>query len=418
MDKDFITRYVDLQKGITDAPEEFQEATALFLLSTAAGRNFIFLSLPETCIFSNGLDVKDVRGKFLNLWFILIGKTRVTRKTTGVINRAEEIIDFLKINKILHGFSTSYLISHLNDMKEGMQVHATWISDECSGFWDLLKAKTDYMLEADAILSTIYDCKTYSKGTQARGKEYVPNPYLTVLLASTDYLPHLFTEAMLRQGFLNRFIFVVAKRSRKMALRTTSLTPEEKETVEYVLQYLKALLNRGTPITMVMHSKANDLYVKFEDYIDNWIEKGNLGLKEGYLGNLPNFVIRLACLYRLSRMTIEEIQNYKRPFLEVEEEDMKRAIDYSKKIWNWFGTTMQIRSAETVAEPVYTLEKYEAVIRKVYAEAGREELPQNYLRKKTSIPSKKLVEVLQDMGCKMRIVKSTSGRSAIMWKLL
>jgi len=166
-----------------------------------------------------------------------------------------------------------------------------------------------------------------------------------------------------------------------------------------------------------MHSKANDLYVRFEDYIDDWIEKGNLGLKEGYLGNLPNFVIRLACLYRLSRMTIEEIQNYERPFLEVEEEDMKRAIDYSKKIWNWFETMMQIRSAETVAEPVYTLEKYEAVIRKVYAEAGREELPQNYLRKKTKIPSKKLVEVLQDMGCKMRIVKSTSGRSAIMWRL-
>ena len=50
---DFVNAYVNLMKRITDAPQGiYQEAAALFLISTAMGRRFQFFSVPETSIFS------------------------------------------------------------------------------------------------------------------------------------------------------------------------------------------------------------------------------------------------------------------------------------------------------------------------------------------------------------------------------
>jgi len=112
--QDFVSKYVRLLSGITDAPREFQETAALFLLSTAVGRKWVFQSLPETAIFSDKI---GTTGKLLNLWFIIIGKSRITRKSSGVMSRVEEIAKKIFGEQLLisEAFTPESLIKEMSE---------------------------------------------------------------------------------------------------------------------------------------------------------------------------------------------------------------------------------------------------------------------------------------------------------------
>lgn len=344
---DFVSRYVSLLSKITDAPKEFQEAATLFLLSVAVGLVWVFRSLPETSIFRHR--TKDTDGKILNLWFILIGKSRITRKTFGVIKHVTDLAkDVLKKEHMLtEAFTPESLIEQMAKMSvrsvAGKQVTVcSWISDEIAWFFQHLKKKNSYMATADAFLSKMYDGSTYSRGTIGRGKKIVWNPYLTCFLASTDYLPALFDKLQVRLGFMNRFIYVVGERKQRKPLRTESLTEEEEKKAREIKEFLRALAQKTSVTTLGMSDEARQLYDSFEEKIENRIENEDLGIKEGYCGQLPNLAVRFSCLYRISRMATEEIRTYNDPLLIVEKQDVERAIEYVMKVWNWFENVTEI----------------------------------------------------------------------------
>jgi len=339
--RDFISRYVKLLSNITDAPEEFQEAAALFLVSAMAGRRWTYRSIPETSIFG---DRSEDFGKPLNLWFVLLGKSRIARKSTGVVRHVEDLVKDILGERFLlsKSFTPEFLVKEMAEKTSADETHCIWISDEIAGFFQQLRKRGSYMTSADALLSTIYDGNTYSRGTIRREKEVVPNPYLVCLLASTDYLPTLFDELHIRLGFLNRFINVLGVRKERKPLRTSPLDEDERREAEYIRRYLNALAERGSLTVIVMDEHAKKLYDLFEERIEERIEKEDLDIREGYYGNLPNLVIRLSCLYRLSRMTPDEIRSYQEPTLAVQKQDVERAIDYSWKAWSWFENVIEI----------------------------------------------------------------------------
>jgi len=342
---DFVRNYVRLLSRITDAPREFQESAAMFLISTAVGRKWVFKSIPDATIFDDEVGT----GKLLNLWFILMGKSRITRKSSGVIKHVEEISKRVigELRRISEAFTPESLIKELSE-KSGFSATRNyvtacfWTSDEIAGFFQHLKKRDSYMVSADAFLSKIYDGSTYSRATIGRGKETVWNPYLTCLLASTDYLPTLFDELQIRLGFMNRFIYVVGERKQRKPLRTKPLTEEEKKEAHGIEDFLKALVERTSVTMLEMTTEAKQVYDSFEEEIEKRIETEDLGIKDGYCGQLPNFVVRFSCLYRLSRMLPEEIRNYTNPVLTVEKQDVERAIDYVQKAWNWFEKVIDI----------------------------------------------------------------------------
>jgi len=347
---DFIGRYIALLYAITDAPEEFQEAAALFLISAAAGLKWVFRSIPETPIFTNK---HQNRGKTLNLWIIIMGITRITRKSTGVISHVEDILKdiFGEQPFLSKDFTPEYLVKELANKTLGFETYCIWIRDEISGFFEQLRRRDSYMTTADAVLSTIYDGFDYIKGTITRGKESILRPYLTCFLASTEFLPTLFQKLQIRLGFLNRFIFVIGKRKARKPLRVRSLTESERSEAEHLKEFLKALINKRHTTVMTMSEDAKQRYDVFEMQIENRLETENLGIKEGYWGNLPNFTIRLSCLYRLSRMTVEEIRNHREDTLSVDLQDVERAIEYVWKVWGWFEEVIEVmlsgKSTET-----------------------------------------------------------------------
>jgi len=290
-----------LLSKITDAPEEFQEAAALFLLSSVVGRKWMFRSLPETTIF--GAESKT-SGKLLNVWFILVGKSRITRKTHGVIKPILDIIKgFLNAQHLLtESFTPESLIQQMADKsaifaRRNNCTVCYWISDEIAWLFKSLKKKESYMEMVDALLSKMYDGITYTRSTTGRGIEQIENPYLTILAASTDYLLTLFDESQVRLGFLNRFVFVIGHREQRKPLRTNPLTEDEKKVAAEIMSFLKVLSDKQTVTFMEMTVEAKQIYDLFEEEIEKRIENENLGIKESYYGQLPNLVVRIACLY-------------------------------------------------------------------------------------------------------------------------
>jgi len=106
-----------------------------------------------------------------------------------------------------------------------------------------------------------------------------------------------------------------------------------------------------------MTNEAKEIYDSFEEKIEDQIENEDLGIKEGYCGQLPNLVVRLSCLYRIGRMTAEQISNYGDPILTVKKQDVERAIGYVRKAWDWFEKTIKIMQS---TEPSRLREKERA----------------------------------------------------------
>lgn len=399
MNEDFIERYVKLMGGITDAPEEYHRACALFLLSTGVGRHFIFRSLPDAGVFSEDLGL----GKFLNLWFILIGKSRVSRKSTAV-SRAEEVVEQINAKLMLPAdFTPQALVKVMREKSTGGETKAVWINDEISGFFEQLR-KGDYMVTADTLLSRIYDGRSYVRTTIARGEENLINPYLTVILASTEYLPSLFDESRLRQGFLNRFIFIPVGKTKRLELRTT-LTKEEGEEAQALLRWLKAVNKRESepPVLIGMSANAREIYNDYEAKVEDAITRESLGVKEGYYGNLPNFLSRVASLCRVSRMPVQEITTYKRGILVIEEEDMRKALGYVEKVWGWFQDVIRLMKTTAVSRAVMTEEnKIEMVYTIILAHGG--ETDRSTIYRDAKLLSDDLERVLSTLISQGRVV--------------
>lgn len=345
---DFVDSYIQLFSQITDAPEDFKEACALFLVSTAVGRKFLFRSMPEAVIFA---DAPESAGRPLNLWLILIGKSRISRKSTVVERTKEAVRESIGKQRILSdAFTPEALVKQMAEKttttQEGpVETNCCWIADEISWFFSHLKKHGSYMETADSLLSQLYDGRDYSRETISRGGEVIAHPFLTCLLASTDYLPTLFNELGIRLGFMNRFIYVLGEREERKPLRTEPLTTEEKTRATEINAFLKALVERKTLTVLVMSSKAKERYDSYERTIEDQIANEDLDIKEGYCGQLPNLVVRLSCLFRISRMTPDEIKSFDSPLLIVELCDVERAIAYAQKAWEWFDKVLEIMQA-------------------------------------------------------------------------
>lgn len=357
---DFITEYKSLMNEITDAPDAYLEASALFLISTFAGRKFIFNTAPEVKIYGD-----EIGGRLLNLWFILIGKTRVARKST-TISKVEEYVEEIAPEILLpKDFTPEALITELSERTLNGVTHAAWIHDEVSQFFEALKKK-DYMASTDALLSRIYDGRDYHRSTITRGREVIRKPYLTVFIASTDVLPTYFSELYIRQGFLNRFLYIVADRGKLRPLEFI-----DKEDVRHELQklgdeWLKELFLATNVYIFDLDDEAKKFYHEFEHWVDNKILNENLGIKEGFYGNLPNALLKLAGVYHISTMEAHEFKN-PIPFIKVNKHDFERAALFLAECEKWF-------------DQVITLMKISPQRRQVVVEEGELEYIKTIIR--------------------------------------
>jgi len=412
---DFISSYISLIsgdpnnpekfKGITDAPRDFIEASAYFLISTFVGRKFVYVNLPETNIFSSEEELFG--GTLLNLWFLIIGKSRVSRKTKGVVKRIKDLIKEINPDlQLSQAFTPEYLIKEMASKSErsktGAVTHCAWVDDECAWFFESLQKK-DYMAMSEEFLCKMYDGEDYARGTIGRGKEYISNPYLTVFLASTDYVTKFLNEISLQKGFLNRIIYVMSKRERWLPRRTDKLTEDEKNEVRYIVTFLRNLHEKREGTAMTFRHDAKVLYEDFEKRIEERIEKENLEIKEGYYANLPDFVLKIACLNRIARLKVAEIKSTNT--LIVEKEDVKKALAFVKKIERWFEGVLEMRVIKKKPKKQETLDR----IYKIILSAGVEGITRTDLLKKSGLLSRELDECVKTLVESSRVNELSLG---------
>jgi len=343
--------------GLTDAPPAFIEASALFLVSTFMGRNFSMATLAKSKFFTLRKQEDSLYpefNEFFNLWYIILGKSRIGRKSVVMGFMKQIIRELFPELEIAYNFTPQALIKNLADEKGRDRANGTretpfvWIQDECTIFFDMLR-KADFMASTDGLLSKMYDCETFTESTITRGTKTVENPHCTSFLASTPALPKSFSEKLFHQGLLNRFMFVV-KENEEFRDERITVNYTEKEEKERILitEWFATLNNLIYDNVVTFEEEARLLFSSFTRKIEKIILKEKLGLREPYFGNLPNLLKRLSGVYQIAEMNQTELLNIDM-LVEINKNSVLWAITYLKNRWIDFEKALELMV--TTAEP-------------------------------------------------------------------
>ncbi len=331
-DFDFIGKWVELLDKFTDANRELKEAAGLFALSSLVGHKAIIPCPSSSRPFSEVEEGTGTKmGKRLNLWFLIIGRSRWSRKTT-VANLTRDFLSAtLGHNYLLTTVSTpEALIDELAENTTSFGCHKAWIIDE---FAIILEARRkDYMAEFEGILQKLYDGDTFSRRTRSRGRVTVKDPYFTVFACTTPYSieKRLLDESMFVHGFLNRFLIIWDEGTRNpipIGEHLKQSITDYRDIVEELIRSGRLYTSTSSVITLGVSSEVLKLLSEIEARAE---ERGKDDeIINLYLGNMTDFLLKLSGLYRLSRLKPSDLSGR---IVVVEEEDFKRARNFMKHV--------------------------------------------------------------------------------------
>ena len=135
-----IDEYIDYVTAASDAPEIFHRICGYFVISTILGR---YCSVPVPY---------QINGLKPNIWVLLIGPSRIVRKTTAM-RFARFVIEQVDQDLFLpEEYSPEALYETISDMTTGDA--GCWVRDEFGSFFKSLSKK--YMYGIRGFLSSLY----------------------------------------------------------------------------------------------------------------------------------------------------------------------------------------------------------------------------------------------------------------------
>ncbi len=221
----FIDQYVSWARKKTDGAVEYQIASAFTLLSAA---------------FSDTGYGTPKYGKLgLNLWFMLLGETTLSRKSTSrqlmlrMLRTYEKYVGY-QID-IGSNVTAEGLVKHLSGRDK---MTSLFHHDEVQGMFKEFVTKT-YMATAADQFTELYDGHVpvvirSTGGSNARSavqSDRAETNFIMYLMGITSKVSEILTVDYFRSGFLARFLYVVADApERTFELEAVEQAPEE-ETV-------------------------------------------------------------------------------------------------------------------------------------------------------------------------------------------
>jgi hypothetical protein len=200
----FIDKYVDWAQKKTDGAVEYQIAGAFTILSAAFSE--IGCAAPKY-------------GKMgLNLWFMLLGETTRSRKSTSRSLMLRMLTAYEKYAgyqiDIGSNATGEALVKHLSGRDK---MTSLFHRDEVQGLFREFVTKT-YMAAAADQYTELYDGKVpvmlrstgASSGAKAVQTERAETNFIMYLMGITSKVAEILTVDYFRSGFLARFIYVVA----------------------------------------------------------------------------------------------------------------------------------------------------------------------------------------------------------------
>lgn len=189
----FVERYIEWASNLGDAATQYHQAGAFTILSALlSGR----VTLPT----SFGVVTP-------NLWFMILGDTTLTRKTTAMDLAIDLVMEVDDDCVMATDGSVEGLLQQLENRPKRPSI---FLRDEFSGLLEMM-VKRDYYAGMAEVLTKLYDGKM-QKRVLRKETVTVRDPVLLILAGGIKTrVTGLLTHEHVSSGFMPRFIFITAE---------------------------------------------------------------------------------------------------------------------------------------------------------------------------------------------------------------
>ena len=399
----FIRKYVETMMEFTDAYPEYHLCCAFSLLSTAVDKNIEIMVKP--------------RVKYTNTWFLMIGDSTISRKTTS-LDLMRDVLSFAGLdNKLIaEEFSIEAFIDELES-----KPHALFMKDEIGNFVSTFKKV--YGLGVDTLFCTLYNSpSSYTRKLRKRTIT-IQDPYLNIIATGTlRSIVGYLSEKDIDTGFLPRFLIVMPERY-KPRKRIDKLDPQLENKKIELAGWLRELHETITKLVEWNNAKlpanfSDEALDRFNSYTEEK-EKEIFDMHDvdrsrwsAIFGRLSENILKIAVLIKLSyRETIDELKM--KPFdLTISESEVEKAIKIVDELFGTYAYRFMI-SVECNTE-TNVVEKLASIIQK------EGEIDRSTALKRSKLKKKDFEEALETLKLRRDIIvrEVESGgrrRTVIYW---
>jgi len=386
-EENLIDKYIDWASRSCDAPAIYHRLTSYFVASSLLGRYAVVVTsyAPE--------------GIKPNVWALIIGPSRIVRKTTA-LRLGKGIIEEVDEDLLLpSSFSPEALYETFSKMEK--EDCGVWIKDEIGGFFKMLRKR--YMAGAREILSSVYS--GYGEVRRLRNLEFrIPsNIYVTCLATMPTPPSYYLSDEDFTSGFINRFLIAYALR-RDKRLPILHRDPELEGMRTEIVERYKELTETYASLAPIVVSFAKPVVDRLEEY-DRQVEQevmkiameSRLSLWEPYVSESPNYLMKLAVLRRLARGNIEGIAVVTEEDYADARNDLELFLKSAREV---------VTEVEVAARPreVVTEERRLAKVYNLISMAGSSGIKYSQLLDKTQWLKRDLIQVLETLMEQDKIV--------------
>jgi len=385
---DLIDEYFDYATNACDAPSIYHKAISYWIGSSLLGR------------FARIITSYAPTGLAPNLWIIIIGPSRITRKTAATA-LGENII--AKVDKQLlmpASFTPEALYELFNGLQPGAAV--AWVKDEMGGFFKMLQKR--YMFGLREILSSIY----MGRGETRKLRNLtlvIPESIYVTTLGNMPTPPHeYFTEEDFHSGFLNRFILAYAQTREKripmlhtdvmLDIKMNSIITEYKRLIQ-VYQHNAIMPVSATSDAMTM---LDEYEINIENEIIRLERENPSSLWKLYLGEAPYLLLKMATIRRLCRDPIAE------KILVIEKSDVMKALNDLNMFHQSAKQVVDEVQTGAKSAPVITEEKELNRVYEIIRDAGANGVAKWEILLKLQISRERLKQIILTLFEQERIV--------------
>lgn len=333
-DWNYLSFYVDTANKMTDSEEKFKELCALYSIAVVTGPNWYYI---DSSVDPRYYEYADKT--YLNIGACGIGKSGFARKsyTIGKILVKYILRPILKLisdpnkpsKKVSQFIPVDVTLPYLVRSAAGREVvtGSTWqgkeikrcvftqINPEYSTVVEQMVKK--HNIGMFQVLSMFLSGESYYKGTLTDGAHTVENPYFNMFIGVQEHYPSILPPSVWTQGFPNRFLYVIDDYGLTYPYKGTR-TDRKRFSREYPYSRLKLIrtwLNELQKVEgrRVFRAEPNtEAYKLFKDFDEEIFKIGKKPQTHrfitGYLGRLPEYAIKLACMHNISKKSIKTLE--------------------------------------------------------------------------------------------------------------
>jgi len=285
----WIEDYTNYCSSVTDSPLVFGKLCGIHILGCVMGRNFY-----------HPLNTRVYHNTYIGL----IAKTSRARKTT-IINMMKKFLRNVGFKMLSSDITKEALIKALTE-----NPISTLVRDEIGGDLEQFAGKGGYLKGLMDFFCDIWDeYDIYTKDTISRGTEEVKEPYFNMFMATTETrFNQVMKSAFILSGWLPRYKIYFMTEADKRPYKDL-FYPEKVQNVlpldqqyQNLLDFAKGVFGVRNEIKMEFMNitKLNERIKKFET-------NDKSPFIQAFLGKAGAHLIKIAGIFKLSDMTLQEI---------------------------------------------------------------------------------------------------------------